>query len=61
MLYELNNQIYIKEGDKYFLAEVIVKKNTIVVNPTNEYVDSLEGATEITYKELKKRYLTKTL
>lgn len=61
MLYELNNQIYIKQGDKYFIADVIIKRNTIVVNPTNEYVDTLEGATEITYKELKKRYLTKTL
>lgn len=57
MLYELNNQIYIKQGNKYFLADVIVKPRTIVVQPTNEYVEELEGATEITYKELKARYI----
>lgn len=57
MLYELNNEIYIKQGDKYFLADVIVKRRTIVVMPTNEYVEELEGATEITYQELKKRLL----
>lgn len=57
MLYELDNQIYMKQGDKYFLADVIIKRNTIVVNPTSEYVDSLEGATEITYKELKNKLL----
>jgi hypothetical protein len=57
MLYELDNRIYIKQGNKYFLADVIVKRRTIVVMPTNEYVEELEGATEITFKELKKKII----
>jgi hypothetical protein len=57
MLYELNGDIYIKQGDKYFLADVLPKPTTIVVMPTNEYKDVLEGAKEITFQELKARYV----
>lgn len=55
MLYELNNQIYIKQGDKYFLADITKKRNTIVINPSNEYVDTLEGAKEVSFYDVKKK------
>lgn len=61
MIYELNNTYYIKQGNKYFIADVILKRRTIVVMPTNEYVEELENATEFTYKELKNKLLMKAL
>jgi hypothetical protein len=57
MLYELNNQIYIKQGDKYFLADITKKRNTIVINPSSEYVDVLEDAKEVSFYEVKKKVL----
>ena len=59
MIYELDNVYYIKQGNKYFIADVILKKRTIVVTPTSEYVEELENATEYTYKELKEKLLKK--
>jgi len=57
MLYLSENQVYIKQGDKYLLADVIIKKNTIVINPTSEYVEHLENAKEVSYYDLKKAYI----
>lgn len=57
MLYELNNQIFIKQGDKFFLADVTIKRNTIVISPSSEYVDTLEGAKEVSFYEVKKKVL----
>lgn len=55
MLYELNNQIFIKQGDKFFLADVTIKRNTIVISPSNEYVEELEGAKEVSFYDVKKK------
>jgi hypothetical protein len=57
MLYELNNQIFIKQGNKYFLADITKKRNTIVINPSSEYVDVLEGAKEVSFYDVKKKVL----
>lgn len=55
MLYEKNNNIYIKQDNKYYLAIIIPKHTTISIMPSNEYEDTLEGAKEITFKEVKAR------
>lgn len=60
MIYEMNNQIYLKQGDKYYLANVDRKKHTIAINPTDEYVTSLEGATEVDYYDLKRAIMEST-
>lgn len=57
MLYELNNDIYIKQEGKYFLADITKKRNTIVINPSNEYVEELEGAKEVNFYDVKKKVL----
>lgn len=56
-IYEKNNQYYIKRGNLYFLSDIVVKKHTILINQTSEYVTSLEGATELDYKEVKNRFI----
>lgn len=60
IIYELDNVYYLKENDLYYVAEITIKKHTIVVTPTSEYVEELEGATEYTYKELKRKLIGKT-
>jgi hypothetical protein len=55
MIYQKNNEYYIKQEDKFFLADVTIKPHTIVIIPSSEYVKELEDAKEITYQELKRR------
>lgn len=57
MIFQLNDKYYLKQGDKYFLAEIVIKPNTVVINPTSEYVTELEGATVVDYKVVKARYI----
>ena len=57
MIYELNNVYYMKINNLYYVADITIKKNTIVIAPTEEYVTELEGATEYTYQELKRKIL----
>lgn len=54
MIYKLNNQYYIKQGNLYYLADISHKKHTVVVTASDVYVEKLEGAKEISYNELKK-------
>lgn len=56
MIFEKNNQYYIKQGSLFYLADIILKKHTVVVMPASEYVAELEDVTEITYKELKEKF-----
>lgn len=55
MLYEFKNDIYIKQEGKYFLADITKKRNTIVINPSNEYVDTLEDAKKVSFYDVKKK------
>lgn len=57
MTYIKGRQIYIKENNRYYLAEILVKAHTVVVMPTSEYVEELIGARRISYEEIKKKYL----
>lgn len=61
MIYELNNVYYMKINNLYYVAEITIKKHTIVVSPTEEYVTKLEGATEYTYQELKRKLIPRAL
>lgn len=61
MIYELNNVYYMKINNLYYVAEITIKKHTIVVSPTEEYVTELEGATEYTYAELKRKFIPRPL
>lgn len=53
MIYEKSGVYYIKQGNLYFVADIIIKKHTVVVMPTSEYITNLDNATEISYQELK--------
>lgn len=53
MIYQSNNNYYIKQGNLYYLADIVIKKHTVVVMPTSEYITNLDNATEISYQELK--------
>lgn len=57
MIYQMNDKYYLEQGDKYFLAEIVIKPNTIVINPTSEYVTELADAKEVSYHEVKSRYI----
>lgn len=61
MIYEKSNQYYLKQGDKYFIADIIVKSHTIVISPTNEYVTELSDFDTCSYEELKEYFLSKSL
>ncbi len=56
MIYQMNNQYYIKQGNLYYVADIVIKSHTIVVMPISEYVTELEGAIEISYQELKNKF-----
>lgn len=56
MIYQANNNFYIKQGNLYYLADIVIKKHTVVVMPTSESVTNLDNAEEISYQELKDRY-----
>jgi len=53
MIYQTNNNFYVKQGDKYFLAHIEAKNHTVIVSNSDEYVTELEDVKEISYKELK--------
>lgn len=58
IIYKDNNGYYVKQGDLFFLADITIKKHTIVITPTNEYVTSLSGVyKEYSYKELRDELL----
>lgn len=57
MIYTKNNLFYVRQGNLYFLADIIIKKHTIIVMPTSEYVEELINAVEITYKDLKEKMI----
>lgn len=57
MLYELDNLIYIKENNKYYIAIVEPKENTISITPSSIYKDTLEGAKEVSFYDVKKKVL----
>ena len=56
-IYEYNNMYFIKENDKYIVCDVIIKKNTIVIVKTDEYLDNLDNPTIYTYKELRDKLI----
>lgn len=58
IIYKDNNGYYVKQGDLFFLADITIKKHTIVITPTSEYVTSLIGVyKEYSYKELRDELL----
>ena len=59
MIYQVNNNFYVKQGDLYYLANIEAKNHTVIVSCSDEYVTELENAKEITYKELKELVLNK--
>lgn len=56
-IYYKDNQYYLKIGNIFYLADIVLKKHTILINQTSEYVTSLEGATELEYREVKNRFI----
>ena len=59
MIYQVNNDFYIKQGDLYYLANIEAKNHTVIVSTSDEYLTELENAEEISYKELKEIILEK--
>lgn len=57
MIFQANNKYYLKKDDKYYLADIVVKPNTIVIDSTEQFVTDLEGAVEVDYKIVKARYI----
>lgn len=57
MIYESNNKYYLKQGDLYYLADIIIKSHTIIIYPTNEYITSIDNANLLSYDELKNKIL----
>ena len=57
MIYEKNNEYYIKKDNVYYLVDIVLKKHTIVVMPTSEYVSELLDATEYSFQKLKNKFI----
>lgn len=54
MIYKKDGVYYLKIGNLYYVADVVLKPHNVVVIPTSEYVETLEGKViEMTYQELK--------
>lgn len=59
MIYYKNNTYYIKQGSLYYEADIVVKKHTILINKTDTYVTDLEDFEELTYEQVKGRFIKK--
>ena len=57
MLYEKDNIIYLYEDNRYYVADIIVTYPTIAIYKTSQYVETLENAKEVTFDEVKARYI----
>lgn len=58
IIYKDKGNYYVKQGDLFFLADITIKKHTIVVTPTSEYIEELSsGYKEYSYKELRDELL----
>ena len=55
MIYYKNNTYYIKQGNLYYEADIVVKNHTILINKTDTYVTDLTDYEELTYKQVKGR------
>ena len=59
IIYKDKGNYYVKQGDLFFLADITIKKHTIVVTPTNEYIEELSSDyKEYSYKELRDELLS---
>lgn len=59
MIYYKNNTYYIKQGNLYYEADIVVKNHTILINKTDTYVTDLTDYEELTYKQVKGRFIKK--
>ena len=57
MLFEKDNIIYLYEDNRYYVADIIVTYPTIAIYKTSQYVEVLENAEEVTFDEVKARYI----
>lgn len=57
MLFKKDNIIYMYENNKYYIADIIKTGYTIAIIPTSQYVEVLDHAQEVSFDEVKKRYL----
>ncbi len=57
MLYEKDDIIYLYEDNRYYVADIIVTYPTIAIYKTSQYVEVLENAKEVTFDEVKARYI----
>ena len=65
MIYEKDNVYYLKHGDRYEIANIEIKynslkgRNVLVVTGTGNYVQTLEEPKEYNFKELEKKLCEK--
>jgi hypothetical protein len=57
MLFKKDNLIYLYENNRYYVADIIKTGHTIAIVPTSQFVEVLEGAEEVSFDDVKKRYL----
>lgn len=58
IIYKDKGNYYVKQGDLFFLADITIKKHTIVITPTGEYIEELSSDyKEYSYKELRDELL----
>ncbi len=59
MIYYKNNTYYIKQGNVYYEADIVVKKHTVLINKTDVFITDLEDYEELTYEQVKSRFIKK--
>lgn len=59
MIYYKNNTYYIKQGNLYYEADIVVKNHTILINKTDTNVTDLKDYKELTYEQVKSRFIKK--
>lgn len=58
MIYEKDEIYYLKNGEKYEVAEITLKPHTISIVGTGQFIDELEEPYQVyTFKELKDKLL----
>lgn len=59
MIYYKNNTYYIKQGNLYYEADIVVKSHTILISKKDIYVTDLKDYKELTYEQVKSRFIKK--
>lgn len=58
IIYKDKGNYYVKQGGLFFLADITIKKHTIVITPTSEHIEELSSDyKEYSYKELRDELL----